>query len=183
MINCHEAHSKNLSIDTQLGKVLRIACKYVRGKADTQEIVIQTIAQELKVQGKNVLPVIVRELGEDDYQATLNTHILEAAKQAGLDFVRCIVVDAAMQSQVEVETGEIVRINILTASDQELVNALKFVQSRKAEFSKLNLQKVAQAIVDYREKNKITSLVFLTKLKCGIGKAKLPALAETLIIA
>lgn len=173
----------NLSIDTQLGKVLRVACKYIQGETDAQAIVIQAIAQELKSYGKNVLPVIVQELGEDDYRATLNTHILEAAKQAGLDFVRCIVVDAAMQSQVEVETGKVVRINILTASEQELVNALEFVRSKTPVFSRLDFQKVAQAIVDYREKNKITNLTFLTKLKCGIGKAKLPILSETLIIA
>ncbi|WP_310482758.1 hypothetical protein [Chamaesiphon sp. VAR_48_metabat_403] len=39
---------------------------------------------------------------------------------------------------------------------------------------------VARAIVQYRATDRINNLIFLTKLKCGIGKTKLSALVDRL---
>ncbi|MBW4523387.1 MAG: helix-hairpin-helix domain-containing protein [Scytolyngbya sp. HA4215-MV1] len=120
-------------------------------------------------------------LGEDKYQAILNTQVLDAAKQAKQDFVWCIVVDQEMQAQVEVETGQVVKVDITTASEEELVSVLDFIRVSKTGFGKISPEKIAAAIVQYRQSNQITNLNFLTKAKCGVGKAKLPALAESLV--
>jgi hypothetical protein len=64
--------------DIALGQILRLPCKFIKGKSDAQPIILKTIAQELSGTGKNILPVVVRLLGEDKYQAILNTQILDA---------------------------------------------------------------------------------------------------------
>lgn len=178
------ANQKDSSpFDIALGQILRIPCKFIKGKSDAQPIVIKAIAQELAEKGKNILPVVVRVLGEDKYQAILNTQVLDAAKQAKQDFVWCIVVDQGMQSQVEIETGQVVKVNVTTASEDELVSVLDFIRGSKTGFGKISPEKIAAAIVRYRQSQQITSLNFLTKAKCGIGKAKVPVLAENLVLS
>jgi hypothetical protein len=169
-------------LDLPLGQVLRLPCKFIKGKSEGQQIVIKAIAQELKTAGKNIVPVIVRLISENKYQVILNDQILEAARQAKLDFVWCIVVNKAMQSQVEIETGQVLRINVLIASEQDLLAMFEFIKTQKTGFSKINPEKVAAAIVQHRDTNKLTNLTFLTKLGCGIGKAKLAALSENLVL-
>jgi hypothetical protein len=171
------------AVRKSLGQVVRLPCKFIKGKSDTQPIVIRTIAQELSATGKNILPVIVRSLGEDKYQAILNTQIVEAARQAKLDFVWCIVVNQSMQTQIEVELGKVLRVNVAIAPESELIDTLKYIQAHKPGFNKINPEKVASAIVEYRKANKISNLNFLSKAKCGVGKAKIAPLAENLVIS
>lgn len=170
-------------LNVKLGQILRIPCKFIKGKSDAHPIVIKAIAQELKTAGKNVLPVIIKILGEDKYQAILNIQILEAAKQAKSDFVWCIVVNDQMQSQIAVESGQVVRVNIAKAPEKEVVSVLEYVKANKPGFNKIEPQKIASAIVEYRQTKPLTNLSFLTKLKCGIGKAKLAPLADILVTA
>jgi hypothetical protein len=40
---------------------------------------------------------------------------------------------------------------------------------------------IPQAIIKYRSVDRIKNLTFLTKLKCGIGKTKLPELVDRLV--
>lgn len=165
-----------------LGQILRIPCKFIKGKSDAHPIVIKTISQKLATARKNILPIIIRLLGEDKYQAILNVQILDAAKQAELDFVWCIVVDQPMQFQVEMESGHVLRVNVEIAPEQELVEILQYIQAHKVGFNKIDPGKVAGVIVEYRKANKISNLNFLTKAKCGIGKAKLGPLSENLVV-
>lgn len=177
------AHKDVSPLNVSLGQILRLPCKFIKGKSDAPQIVLKTIAQELTSTGKNILPVIVRYLGEDKYQAILNIQILEAARSAKLDFVWCIVVDQQMQSQIEVELGQVIRINASTASEQELIDTLDYIRDHKSGFNKIDPQKIAGAIIEYRNTTKLTNLNFLAKAKCGIGKAKILPLSENLIIA
>lgn len=173
----------NSPLDVKLGQILRIPCKFIKGKSDAHPMVIKAIAQELKTAGKNVLPVIIKVLGEDKYQAISNTQILEAARQAKADFVWCIVVDDKMQSQLAIESGQVVRVNIAKAPEKEIAAVLEYVKANKLGFNKIEPQKIASAIAEYRKTKQLTNLTFLTKLKCGIGKAKLASLADILVTA
>lgn len=173
------------SLDITLGQVLRLPCKFIQGKSSTDKTLIKRISNQLSSRGKNILPVIVKALDEDDYQAVLNTQILEAAKLAKLDFVWCIVVDDQMQEQVQIESGQLPQphTNILTASEQEIVAAFEYIKAHRKGFEKVNPQQVGKAIVECRKTRKLKSLSFLTTLKCGIGKAKLLTLSEFLEVA
>ncbi|WP_156820290.1 hypothetical protein [Synechococcus sp. PCC 7336] len=56
------------------------------------------------------------------------------------------------------------------------------MKTRDPKFKRLDAKKVAKAIATYRKDNDIESLTFLTKQKCGVGKAKLKPLAPYLVL-
>lgn len=170
-------------LDIPLGQILRIPCKFIKGKAEVHPLLLKAIAQELKTKGKNVLPVIIKYLDEDKYQALLNAHVLEAARQAKMDFVWCIVVNDELELQVQIELGQVLQVNIATAPVQEIAQVLEYIQSQMLDFKKINPSKIAEAIVDYRKTKPLTNLSFLTKLKCGVGKAKVAPLSKFLMIS
>jgi hypothetical protein len=172
------------SLDIALGQVLRLPCKFIKGKSSANPALIKAISQQLSTRGKNILPVVVKAVGEDDYQVTLNAHIVEAARKAKLDFVWCIIVDDQMQAQVQIESGQLPQsqVNVLTASEQEIIDALKYIQAHRKGFNTIKPEKVAEAIADYRKTKKPRNLLFLTSLRCGIGKTKIPTLGEFLTV-
>jgi ribosomal protein L21 len=170
------------SISNPLGQILRLPCKFIKGESDTSQMIISAIADELKKMGRNVLPVIVKQHGEDKYQVVLNDHIIAAARQAKLDFVWCIIVDDSMENQLQVETGKVVRTNLQAATAKELTSFFEFIQTQEKGFSKIQPPLVAKAVVEYRQANSFKDLNFLTKLKCGIGKTKLPQLKPYVIL-
>jgi hypothetical protein len=187
------------SLDITLGQVLRLPCKFIQGNSKAEKALLKRISQQLQATGKNILPVIVKALDEDDYQAVLNTQILEAAKLANLDFVWCIVVDDQMQAQVQIESGQLPQfqaqvqtdlgqvsqpqVNILSASEREIIEAFEYIKRHRNGFERVKPQQVAKAIIEQRKTKKPKSLSFLTNLKCGIGKAKIPALSQFLVVA
>jgi hypothetical protein len=166
---------------TPLGQVLRLPCKFIQAKSNVEAMVINAIAKELAMTGKNVLPVMVKVLKEDKYTAVFNSHILIAAQQAGLDFIYCIVVDDEMAAQLKVEAGKSIKINLSQASESELKAAFENIKTNIAAFNKIEPAKIAQEVVRYRAVDRIKNLTFLTKLKCGIGKTKLPMLVDRLM--
>lgn len=168
------------SIAIPLGELIRVPVKFIKGKSDLPSIVIQAISVQLQTTGKNLLPVVVKLLGEDKYQATINTQILDAARLAKLDFIWCIVVNDAMHSQMQIETGQSIQINVLTASEKSIAEVLEIARSRNPSLSKLNSALIARSICEHRKTNQPKNLVFLTKLRCGVGKTKLPLLSEYL---
>lgn len=163
--------------EDSLGNILRVPCKFIQGQSDISPIVTDIIAKELQKTEKNVLPVIIKPIEEDAYEALLNTHILDAARQANYDFVWCIVVNDTMQKQLEIETAQSLQIDINAATTDEIIDMFKYIKSQRKDFSRVNFDKAVKAILDYRDTQKIKSLSFLTKQKCGIGKAKLKPLS------
>lgn len=170
------------AISAPTGQLLRIPVKFIKGKSDTSPIVISAIASQLQTVRKNVLPVMIKVIHDDQYQAIHNIHILEAARQAKLDFIWCIAIDAEMQTQLQVEIGQRVQVSLRTASEKTLCDAIDYARSQVPSLNKLNAALVARAIVDHRRTNEPKNLAFLTKLRCGIGKTKLPLLAEYLAV-
>jgi DNA uptake protein ComE-like DNA-binding protein len=165
---------------TPTGQILRLPCKFIQGTAPIAPAIIDAIAKELVSTGRNVLPVMVEVVKKDKYAAVYNAHILLAAKQAGLDFVYCIVVDREMSAQLKIEAGKTIKVDLNLASEAELITAFANIQANVAGLTKIEPQIIAKAIVSYRTENRIKDLNFLTKLKCGIGKAKLPLLTDRL---
>jgi hypothetical protein len=175
---------KSLSSAKTTGEVLRLPCKFIKGKTTLDSMTIKAIAQELSAKGRNVLPVIVKSLSQDKYEAVINTQILIAAKQAELDFIYCIIIEANEIEQIQVETGKAsptIKINLQQSTNMELVIAFESVKKSIPEFVKIEPKKIAKAIINYRDGKQITSLNFLTTLKCGIGKTKLPPLENRFI--
>ncbi|MBE9032499.1 hypothetical protein IQ266_22430 [filamentous cyanobacterium LEGE 11480] len=165
-----------------LGKILRLPCKFFYGETDAHPLVIQTIANGLKESERNILPIIAQEIDQNEYQVIANAHLLEAARIANLDFVWCMLIDEDMETQLQLEQGDIIKINIHTAAQAELESFFDFLQTQQREFKRIKPNTVANAVINYRKDHTIQSLNFFTKLKCGVGKAKLPSLAKYILL-
>ena len=165
-------------LDFELGQTLQIPCKFVEGVSQTHPVLIKNLTAQMKKTGKNILPVIVKLLEEDSYEAIQNTQILEAARRANLDFIWCIVVDEQMLEQVLVESGELIRVPLLQASEKDIVEVLEYVKAAKIGPSIIQSEKAAKAIIAQREQGQLKNLKFITKKKCGIGKVTLAKIAK-----
>jgi energy-converting hydrogenase A subunit M len=165
--------------ELELGAVLRIPVEFVeaKSKSKSNETLVKSLANKLKISNKNILPIIVKQKDEDSYEAIHNTLILEAAKQAGLDFVWCIPVDSKMEAQILAETGELFQVSLLNSSEKEIVEALAFARDTEASLKKLDTAKVAKAIVTARTPS-WKDLKPLSKLKCGVGAKTAPVLSK-----
>ena len=92
-----------------------------------------------------------------------------------------IVVDDEILDQIKVESGEVISLPVLTASEQDIAEVLEFIKEQKSGVRTMNPEKAAQAIVKQREKSNMKSLNFLTKQRCGIGKATLEKIKPYLV--
>jgi hypothetical protein len=181
---------EEFSTDIPLGQILQLPCKFIQGKSNVASKQIEAIAEQLSKTEKNILPVVVKLLEQDNYQSVFNTQILDGARLAKKDFVWCIIVDEPMLAQVQIEAGLVITspiavTNILVASEQEIQEALERIKAQQPSFDKVNSLKTAKAIIEYRKTKKTkkpTNLNFLTTLKCGIGKAKIPLISDFLTV-
>jgi hypothetical protein len=178
---------EEFSADIPLGQVLQLPCKFIQGKSNLAAKQIEAIAQKLSKTEKNILPIVVKPLDEDNYQSVFNTQILDGARLAKKDFVWCIIVDEPMLEQIHIEAGLVitpptVATNIVVASEQEIQEAIERIKAQQPSFGKVDALNAAKAIMEYRKTKKPTSLNFLTTLKCGIGKAKIPLVSDFLTV-
>lgn len=168
--------------ELELGRILRIPCQCVQGTSNAHPALLKNLTKQMQKTGKNLLPIVVELLEEDRYEAIQNTQILEAARQANLDFVWCIVVDKQMLTQILVESGELIRIPLLSASEEDIVEVLEYLKTQKTGMRTLNPQKSAKAIIEQRNQGKLNNLNFLTTKRCGIGKITLDKISKYLLI-
>jgi hypothetical protein len=178
---------EEFSTDIPLGQVLRLPCQFIQGKSNVPTKQIEAIAQQLSKTEKNILPIVVKLLDQDNYQSVFNTHILDGARLAKKDFVWCIIVDEPMLEQIQIEAGLVITAptlatNILVASEQEIQEALERIKAQQPSFDKVDPLKAAKAIMEYRKTKKPKNLNFLTTLKCGIGKAKISLVSDFLTV-
>jgi hypothetical protein len=93
-----------------------------------------------------------------------------------------------MQEQAQIESGQlpsqinVATINVVTASEREITEFLEHIKIQKKGFSTIKSKVAAKAIVRQRRTKKLSSLSFLTKEQCGVGKATLPRLSEFLVV-
>lgn len=180
-------HEEEFENEIPLGQVLRLPCQFIKGKSNVAAKQIEAIAEQLSKTEKNILPIVVKLLEEDNYQSVFNTQILDGARLAKKDFVWCIIVDEPMLEQIQVEAGLVitpptVATNIVLASEQEIQEALERIKAQQPSFDKVDPLKAAKAIIEYRKTKKPKNLIFLTALKCGIGRAKIPLVSDFLTV-
>ena len=144
--------------------------------ANTSEYLIDATARELNnTDGRNWVPLIVRELAEDSYQVIGNNFIYEVAEAAGLEKVWCIIADnsetTAKLSRI-LAREEIPRINLSKASTEEIKSALEYlVQQPDSPLKRINILKATNRI-DEAPRQYWQDLKPITKLQCGITAGK-----------
>ncbi|MBE9048044.1 Rho termination factor [Pleurocapsales cyanobacterium LEGE 10410] len=144
--------------------------------ASTSEYLINATARELSnTDGRNWIPLIVKEIAEDRYQVIGNNFIYAVAEAAGLEKVWCIIADesetTARLSRM-LAREEIPRINLSTASTEEIKSALKYLTEQPdSPLKKINILKATNRI-DEAPRQYWQDLKPVTKLQCGITAGK-----------
>ena len=169
-----------MEVFSDIGKYLRIPRKQIKlrdGELQSHPAVLEAIAEKLKVNGRNFLPIIVEQVDEDEYEVLLNYHILEASQKANLDFVWCILADENRRKQIEVESKQRFEVNLLTASEKTIAGMLEYIKSVHPGFSQVDPAEAAKKIVKNRS-DTWKSFRPITKLRCKIGSKKLETLSN-----
>jgi hypothetical protein len=171
-----------------LSNVGNLMCLYMHeiipGKStDAPEFCIKAAGKALiESGGRNWVPVIVKEIEQDQYEVIGNSFVYAIALEAGLERVWCIVADSSETTfeLTRILTGELKpKVNLSTASRDEIQAALQYLIEKPN--SELKGVKVAIATnrIDEAARASWVSLEPITKLKCGITKGgKLDALNE-----
>ncbi len=143
---------------------------------NTSEYIINATAKELSnTNGRNWIPLIVKEIAEDHYQVIGNYFIYAVAEAAGLEKVWCIIADdSEVTAKVtKILAGEeIPKINLSTASRDEIKAALEYLIEQPATVLKGIKIPVATNRIDEAPRQYWQDLKPITKLKCGISAGK-----------
>ncbi|MGB3494662.1 MAG: Rho termination factor N-terminal domain-containing protein [Elainellaceae cyanobacterium] len=143
---------------------------------DAPDFLIRASAQLLiQKGGRNWVPVIIKELGEDKYEVIGNSFIYAVAEEAGLEKVWCIIAedseDAAEISKV-LAGEEIPKINLSKASRDEIASALQYLVEKPGSALKGVKLSVATNRIDEAPRQYWKTLNEITKLKCFISRGK-----------
>ncbi|MDY7015029.1 MAG: Rho termination factor N-terminal domain-containing protein [Cyanobacteriota bacterium] len=146
---------------------------------DAPEFLIKATAKTLNdLGGRNWVPVIVKEIGEDRYQAIANIFIYAVAEEAGLEKVWCIIADERDETAKLAQTlaGEIApKVNLATATRDEIQAALQYLIEKPGSPLKGVKLSVATNRIDEaprQEWNESKASKAIAQLKCGITKGK-----------
>ncbi|MGK7923329.1 MAG: Rho termination factor N-terminal domain-containing protein [Trichodesmium sp.] len=149
---------------------------------DASEFLISATAKFLnETDGRNWVPVIVKEVGEDQYEVIGNSFIFAVAEAAGLEKVWCIIADESEKTAEisKILSGEkIPKINLSTATRDEIKSALQYlIEKPNSQLKGVKLP-VATNRIDEAPRQYWEKFEPITKLGCGITKAKVNALKE-----
>ena len=152
-------------------------------RIDAPEFLIKATAKILNKSGsRNWIPIIVQEIGEDQYEVIGNSFIYAVAEEAGVEKIWCIIADSSDETTelTKVLSGEIPpKINLSTATSDEIKAALQYLIEKPDSVLKSVKILVATNRIDEAPRQNWTTLEPITKLKCGITKGdKLNALKE-----
>ena len=143
---------------------------------NTPDFLIRATASILKEKGeRNWIPVIVKEIAEDNYQVIGNSFIYAVAEQAGLEKIWCIIADDSDDTLAltKVLAGEAFpKINLSTASRDEIMAALQYLIEQPNGILKGIKLAVATNRIDEAPRQFWKNFDPVISLKCGITKGK-----------
>lgn len=151
------------------------------------EFIVNAAADSiLSTDGRNWIPIIVKETGDYQYQVVANHFIYAVAQQANLERVWCIVIesDEKLIEQAKVLARESTpKLNLATASGDSILAALRYLESQPGSPLKGVNVIVAANRIEEVDRSKWSDFNPVIKLKCGITKGKkLDALGKVFFI-
>jgi roadblock/LC7 domain-containing protein len=140
------------------------------------EYLINATAKELSnTDGRNWIPLVVKEIAEDRYQVISNSFIYAVAEAADLEKVWSIIADSSEKTAeiTKILAGEIIpKINLSTASRDEIKAALEYLVEQPATVLKGVKIPVATNRIDEAPRKDWRNLNPIIKLNCGITAGK-----------
>ncbi|MBN3885078.1 MULTISPECIES: Rho termination factor [unclassified Nostoc] len=172
-----------------IGKLMHLKLTEIKAgdKFSESEFIIKAAAETvLQADGRNWIPVIVKEMGDYQYQVVSNHFVYAVAQQAKLERVWCIVISPESQiiEQAKILAREVLpKVNLNTASRDTILAALKYLISEPSSALKgVDPIVATNRIAESNRKNWSNFNPILT-LKCGITKGKkLDALAKVFFL-
>ncbi|NJM57169.1 MAG: Rho termination factor [Synechococcales cyanobacterium RU_4_20] len=144
--------------------------------ANAPEFLIKASAHLLNTkEGRNWVPIVVREVAEDRYEVIANSFIYAVAEEAGLERVWCIIADDTENTAVtsRILAGEEVpKINLSKASRDEISAALEYLAAQPGSLLKSIKISVAVNRIDEAPRQYWKTLDPIANLKCGITRGK-----------
>ncbi|MEH1849125.1 MAG: Rho termination factor [Nostoc sp.] len=173
-----------------IGKLMHLKLTDIesRDQFSESEFIIKAAAETiLQADGRNWIPVIVKEIGDYQYKVVSNHFVYAVAQQAKLERVWCIVISPESQSieQAKILAREVLpKVNLNTASRDTILAALRYLISEPSSALKgVDPIIAANRIAESNRKTWSNFNPILT-LKCGITKGKkLDALAKVFFLS
>lgn len=140
----------------------------------------------LNTDGRNWMPIIVKEIGDYQYQVVSNHFVYTVAQAANLERVWCIVIPAdntLIQQAKILAREETPKINLSKASGNSILAALRYLASEPNTALKGVDVIVAANRIEEANRSKWSDLSPISQLKCGITKGKkLDALSKVFFV-
>lgn len=172
-----------------IGQLMHLPLERIDTEASIyeSEFIVNAAADSiLSTDGRNWIPIVVKETSDYQYQVVANHFIYAVAQQANLERVWCIVIapDEKLIEQAKVlAREETPRLNLATASGEAILSALRYLESQPGSPLKGVNIIVAANRIEEADRSQWSDLNPITKLKCGIAKGKkLDALGKVFFI-
>jgi hypothetical protein len=142
---------------------------------EAHEYLIQFAASQLGPEGRNWVPLIVKETGLDQYQVIGNAFVYAVAAEAELEEVWCIIADGAPETVAVTQAlaqETLPQTNLSTASREEISVAIDYLLAQPSTPLKGVSHASLVARLDEAPRKYWKTLRPITKLGCRITAGK-----------
>lgn len=176
-----------MSNSENIGKLMNLKLSKIESAepcSESEFIIAGAAEAVLQAGNRNWIPIIVKETGDYQYQVVSNHFVYAVAQQAKLDSVWCIVIDPKPSN---IEQAKILareanpKVNLSTASKDTIIAVLKYLV-KEHNWKNVKPVETANKIVD-SNRDQWSDFTPLTKLQCGLTKARLDFIAKVFSIS
>ncbi|MEG4043653.1 hypothetical protein [Microcoleus sp. Pol17_C1] len=176
-----------MSNSENIGKLMHLKLSKIESAepcSESEFIIAGAAEAVLQAGNRNWIPIIVKETGDYQYQVVSNHFVYAVAQQAKLDLVWCIVIDP---KPLNIEQAKILAreanptVNLSTASKDTIIAVLKYLV-KEHNWKNVKPVETANKIVD-SNREQWSDFTPLTKLQCGLTKARLDFIAKVFSIS
>jgi len=176
-----------MSNSENIGKLMHLKLSKIESAepcSESEFIIAGAAEAVLQAGNRNWIPIIVKETGDYQYQVVSNHFVYAVAQQAKLDLVWCIVIDPKPSN---IEQAKILareanpKVNLSTASKDTIIAVIKYLV-KEHNWKNVKPVETANKIVD-SNREQWSDFTPLTKLQCGLTKARLDFLAKVFSIS
>jgi hypothetical protein len=176
-----------MSNSENIGKLMHLKLSKIESAepcSESEFIIAGAAEAVLQAGNRNWIPIIVKETGDYQYQVVSNHFVYAVAQQAKLDLVWCIVIDPKPSN---IEQAKILAreanptVNLSTASKDTIIAVFKYLV-KEHNWKNVKPVETANKIVD-SNREQWSDFTPLTKLQCGLTKARLDFIAKVFSIS
>lgn len=176
-----------MSNSENIGKLMHLKLSKIESAepcSESEFIIAGAAEAVLQAGNRNWIPIIVKETGDYQYQVVSNHFVYAVAQQAKLDLVWCIVIDPKPSN---IEQAKILareanpKVNLSTASKDTIIAVLKYLVQEHNWKTVKPVEAANKILASNREQ--WSDFIPLTKLQCGLTKARLDCIAKVFTIS